>query len=141
MTCRVDFYVTSSDSAEARTTLACRVVEKAFQSGKKVYLYCHNEEQMQLMDERLWTFSQSSFVPHEIQGQADELTPVTLGCQSPDSNSGEVVISMAEEPVRAFDHFTRVAEIVGTNDTERQSARERFKFYREHGIEPVTHKI
>ena len=141
MPCRVDFYVSTSAQSEERLTLACRVVEKAYKSGQSVYLYCQNPEQMSEMDQRLWTFSQSSFVPHALKQDRDELTPVTLGCDSPTTDFGSIVVSLAEAPVRAFTDFSRVAEIVGTEEHERQSARERYKFYRESGVEPSTHKV
>lgn len=141
MPCRVDFYVTSSTGSDDRLTLACRVVEKAYKSGQAVYLYCENPEQMNQMDEKLWTFTQSSFVPHALLDDRDDLTPVTLGCDNPSTDLGKIVVSLAAVPVRTFDQFSRVAEIVGAEEPERQAARERFKFYRDSGIEPTTHKV
>ena len=139
--CRVDFYVPSSDTPEERYTLACRVTEKAFQSGKQVYLYCQTPDQLTQMDERLWTFSLNSFIPHGLLGETDELVRVILGCDDPSPDVAEIVISMANTPVSTFNLFSRVAEIVGTDDSERQLARNRFKFYRDNGVEPVTHKV
>ncbi|RZO21675.1 MAG: DNA polymerase III subunit chi [Candidatus Thioglobus sp.] len=139
--CRVDFYVPSSDTPDERYTLACRVTEKAFQSGKQVYLYCQTPDQLTQMDERLWTFSLNSFIPHGLLGETDELVRVILGCDDPSPDVAEIVISMANTPVSTFNLFSRVAEIVGTDDSERQLARNRFKFYRDNGVEPVTHKV
>mgnify|MGYP001299784750 FL=1 len=139
--CRVDFYVPSSDTPDERYTLACRVTEKAFQSGKQVYLYCQTPDQLTQMDERLWTFSLNSFIPHGLLGETDELVRVILGCDDPSPDVAEIVISMANTPVSTFNLFSRVAEIVGTDDSELQLARNRFKFYRDNGVEPVTHKV
>ena len=139
--CRVDFYVPSSDMPDERYTLACRVTEKAFQSGKQVYLYCQTPDQLTQMDERLWTFSLNSFIPHGLLGETDELVRVILGCDDPSPDVAEIVISMANTPVSTFNLFSRVAEIVGTDDSELQLARNRFKFYRDNGVEPVTHKV
>ena len=139
--CRVDFYVPSSDTPDERYTLACRVTEKAFQSGKQVYLYCQTPDQLTQIDERLWTFSLNSFIPHGLLGETDELVRVILGCDDPSPDVAEIVISMANTPVSTFNLFSRVAEIVGTDDSERQLARNRFKFYRDNGVEPVTHKV
>ena len=139
--CRVDFYVPSRDTPDERYTLACRVTEKAFQSGKQVYLYCQTPDQLTQMDERLWTFSLNSFIPHGLLGETDELVRVILGCDDPSPDVAEIVISMANTPVSTFNLFSRVAEIVGTDDSERQLARNRFKFYRDNGVEPVTHKV
>jgi DNA polymerase-3 subunit chi len=34
-----------------------------------------------------------------------------------------------------------VAELVGGTDASRQAGRERFRFYRDQGIEPETHNL
>ena len=103
--CRVDFYVPSSDMPDERYTLACRVTEKAFQSGKQVYLYCQTPDQLTQMDERLWTFSLNSFIPHGLLGETDELVRVILGCDDPSPDVAEIVISMANTPVSTFNLF------------------------------------
>ena len=66
MACRVDFYVQAAEAPKGHLTLACRVTEKAYQAGHRIYLRCEDAQQANELDELLWTFSQSSFVPHQI---------------------------------------------------------------------------
>ena len=141
MSCRVDFYVQSGGPAQGHLTLACRVTEKAFQAGHQVYIRCSSVEQAKTLDQLLWTFSQNSFVPHSINGTDKTRTPVTIGHEPANSAIAQVVVSLAEDPVADFTGFLRIAEIVGNEDTDRESGRRRYRFYRENGIEPATHEI
>ena len=141
MSCRVDFYVQSGGPVQGHLTLACRVTEKAFQAGHQVYIRCSSVEQAKTLDQLLWTFSQNSFVPHSINGTDKTHTPVTIGHEPANSAIAQVVVSLAEDPVADFTGFLRIAEIVGNEDTDRESGRRRYRFYRENGIEPATHEI
>ena len=141
MSCRVDFYVQSGGPARGHLTLACRVTEKAFQAGHQVYIRCSSVEQAKTLDQLLWTFSQNSFVPHSIKGIGKTRTPVTIGNEPAKSETAQVVVSLAGDPVADFSNFLRIAEIVGHEDVERESGRKRFRFYRENGVEPTTHEI
>ena len=141
MSCRVDFYVQSGGPVQGHLTLACRVTEKAFQAGHQVYIRCSSVEQAKTLDQLLWTFSQNSFVPHSINGTGKIRTPVTIGNEPAKSETAQVVVSLAGDPVADFTGFLRVAEIVGNEGAERESGRRRFRFYRENGVEPTTHEI
>ncbi|MBT5623758.1 MAG: DNA polymerase III subunit chi, partial [Acidiferrobacteraceae bacterium] len=99
MSCRVDFYVQSGGPAQGHLTLACRVTEKAFQAGHQVYIRCSSVEQAKTLDQLLWTFSQNSFVPHSINGTGKTRTPVTIGNEPAKSETAQVVVSLAGDPV------------------------------------------
>ncbi len=141
MACRVDFYVQATEAPKGHLTLACRVTEKAYQAGHRIYLRCEDAQQAAQLDELLWTFSQSIFVPHPLASSGRSDAPVTIGHTPPSSEQAEVIVSLAEEPIPDVDGFARVAEIVGHDNTQRESGRKRFRFYREQGLDPVTHEI
>ena len=141
MACRVDFYVQATDAPQGHLTLSCRVTEKAYQAGHRIYLRCEEAQQAAQLDELLWTFSQSSFVPHQLASSGRSDAPVTIGHTPPGSEQAEVIVSLADEPIPNVDGFARVAEIVGHDKTQRESGRKRFRFYREQGLDPVTHEI
>ncbi|HCY13632.1 MAG TPA: DNA polymerase III subunit chi [Gammaproteobacteria bacterium] len=141
MTARVDFYVLESDVPDGRLRLACRVTEKAYRAGHRVYLRAGSKGEISVLDALLWTFSQSSFVPHALAGTNTVTTPVLIGHGAPDPAAAEVVVSVANEPVVGFSYFARIAEVVGGKASEKASGRQRFRFYREQGIEPATHPV
>jgi len=81
---RVDFYVLPGTEARARLKFACRVAEKAYLAGQRVFVWLEDAAELQSFDDLLWTFADRSFVPHEIYGDARQWqdTPVLLGWQT-----------------------------------------------------------
>ncbi len=139
---RVDFYVLPSDTPRNRAVLACRLAEKAYSQGNKVYIHTGSEQLSQELDELLWTFRQGSFVPHALLGDDDESeTPVIVGHAEPGNHHHEVLINFAQEVPAFFGRFERVAELVDQQPEYLKLARERYTFYRERGYELQSHKL
>lgn len=57
----VVFIVLSLDN---KSRVICDLTEKYYNSGKHVILYVENERQADDLDKMLWTWKQSSFIPH-----------------------------------------------------------------------------
>ena len=139
---RVDFYILEKHENRGRYTLACRITDKAYRSGNKVFLHLNNMENAKMLDDLLWTFSQSSFIPHHFcQDSCEEDSPVVIGTFPPNSDDIDVFISIADEPVADFARYPRIVEIIGPSDEEKTLGRIHYKYYKAHGIEPYVHKI
>jgi len=140
---KVDFYLLESDT-DSRERIACRLAEKAWRLGNRVYLLAPDKPATHELDDLLWTFSQGSFVPHAVcEQEADaEAHPVLIGhTEPPTSLKHDVLISLAPDVPNWFSRFTRVAELVGAAEEDKVRGRERFRFYRERGYPLETHKI
>ena len=138
---QIDFYVFQEQSPGGRFKLTCRIVEKAYRLGHRVYVRTGNSDETNELDDLLWTFSQNSFVPHQLSNESGTLeSPVLIG-EHPPAADTDIVISVADDPVLDFMAYPRIVEIVGCEHDEKASGRNRFRFYREHGIEPNTHRI
>ena len=120
---------------------ACRVVDKAWQRGLKVWVWAEDSDDLQSMDDLLWTFRQGSFVPHERLAGQEPRAPVCIGTPEEARESGQLLINLTGEVPAFAEQFTRIAEIVDTDEGSRTASRKRFRRYREMGIEPVTHNI
>ena len=139
---QIDFYVLQEQSPGGRFKLACRIVEKAYRLGHRVYVRTGNSDDTNVLDDLLWTFSQNSFVPHQLSTESNSLeSPVVIGEHPPEAEGTDVVISVANDPVPDFTAYPRIVEIIGFEDDEKASGRNRFRYYREHGVEPNTHRI
>ena len=139
---QIDFYALQEQSPGGRFKLACRIVEKAYRLGHRVYVRTGNSDDTNVLDDLLWTFSQNSFVPHQLSTESDSReSPVVIGEHPPAAEGTDVVISVADGPVSDFTSYLRIVEIVGYEDDEKESGRNRFRYYREHGMEPNTHRI
>lgn len=139
---RVDFYLLGN-SGDRRETFACRLVDKAYRLGHRVYVLAPDAASAQDLDELLWTFSQGSFVPHAIEPAANDNDnpPVLIGHAEPPPSFHDVLVSLADEVPSWFSRFERVAELVDGDESGKTRARERFRFYRERGYPLETHNL
>ncbi|MEE8388676.1 MAG: DNA polymerase III subunit chi [Acidiferrobacterales bacterium] len=138
----IDFYLLGKNSNDGGDRVACRLAEKAFRLGHRVYMYTDDIDACKKLDELLWTFSANSFVPHTLGLGAGELeTPVCIGDQEPPTGFEDILISMSKEVPSFFSRFERVAEVVGASDSEKQQARARYRYYRGRGYELQTHDL
>ncbi len=161
MTAQVDFYVLARAQPEAKYTYACRIANIAYERGLKVYVQTDNPAHSRTLDQLLWTFSLGCFVPIIVCYDFDdgsnvddndgsdegkpalvvERFPVQFGCGGEQEGCVDLLISIKQEAPADYARFGRVAELIIDDDADKSSGRRRFRFYREHGIEPRTHKV
>ncbi len=138
---RVDFYVLPAGDKDDRLPFTCRLAEKAYDQSQRIYIHAASEAQAAQLDNLLWTFRQGSFIPHALyETDDDSELPVHIGWRG-EPASRDLLINLAPAVPPFYDRFARIAEIVDNDETARQAARERFRFYREHGITPESHTI
>lgn len=156
---RIDFYVLSSSEEAGRLRLACRLADKIFRLGKKLYIHTENTLQNQELDDLLWTFQDISFLPHDIAsedlthntkmyggGANQELSklqpsPILIGHSHTPPAHFDVLINLARETPLFFSQFERLAEIVDDQAENRAAARARYRFYRDRGYALQHHHI
>ena len=141
---RVDFYVLSDESSDARLRCACRLAEKAVDQGLRVYIQTASLAEAQRLDELLWTFSDRSFLAHEVVGNGAPSHPrvmVLLGEADPPDSYRQLLINMTERLPATVDAFDRVVEIVDTDPERKRLSRDRYKQYRERGCTMDTHNL
>lgn len=140
---RIDFYLLASGDLYSRRTTACKLIEKAWRQGHKIYLHTSSEEETRTLDDLLWTFRQGSFVPHEPAGTADsgDETPVLIGHGAAPESMADVLVNLAPEVPAGFERFERVAEFVDQDEAVKLAGRGRYKAYKDAGYTPETHKL
>ncbi|MFO7594150.1 MAG: DNA polymerase III subunit chi [Pseudomonadota bacterium] len=139
---RVDFYILDDNAADARQRFACRLAEKAWQQGHRVYIHTGDPALSARMDELLWTFRQGSFVPHGLdEDPTSDDAGVHIGHGDEPQHHDEVLINLDREIPLFFSRFRRVAEVIGSDEENRRNGRERFRFYRDRGYPLQSHDI
>jgi DNA polymerase-3 subunit chi len=138
---RIDFYVLPGHAAD-RALAGCRLTAKAFAQKHRVYLHAASPAEVGHLDELLWTFRDTSFVPHR---PADDErlpdAPVVIGCAEPPAGHDDVLVNLTDAVPPFFSRFQRVVELVPAEPDVRSRARERFRFYQERGYQPDTHQL
>ena len=139
---QVDFYVLDEPAAGNRFTLTCRLCEKIYHQGRRIFIHTDSEEETRHLDRLLWTFRQGSFIPHGTLGNCDiTVTPVIIGHQVEHCEEQDVLINLCAEVPTFFSRFERVAEIIDKEPQVISAGRERFRFYRDRGYPLTKHDI
>ena len=139
---RVDFYILDDSAETARQHFACRLAEKAWQQGHKVYIHTDDADQSSQLDDLLWAFRDGSFLPHSLDTSPDaDSVDVHIGHSDEPLHHDEVLINLGREVPLFFSRFRRVAEVVAGDEETKQAGRERFRFYRDRGYPLESHSI
>jgi DNA polymerase-3 subunit chi len=137
---RIDFYVQKQISQTTHEHLICKITEKAWQNQHEIFLLCTNTEQVNRLDELLWTFSSTSFIPHSSTcddgGQA-----VILSTEKKTLKNYEILINLTHDVPEYAGKFSRVIESTGYNEAMRENARKKYKYYKDRGYPLFTHEI
>jgi len=143
---QVDFYILEAAAERERLRTACRLADKAWQKGHRVFIHADSRETARSIDDMLWTYRQDSFVPHGMyvdrNGVGDDaLEPVLIGDGSTYPAEIDVLINLAETVPPFADKSTRVAEIVSADDSGRRTGRIRYRDYLDRGVSIQQHKL
>lgn len=139
---KVDFYTIQQSTQEGRDFFACRLVEKVYNQGHKIYIHTESETVAQELDDLLWSFRPESFIPHAITGNEEgEDVPVIIGYGNEYSGPKDVLINLSLS-IPSFHHeFQRIAEIVINDEAIKQTLREHWKQYQDLGYELQQHQL
>ena len=145
---RVDIYVLQGDHPQTLYRTVCRLTEKAFGMGHRIYIHAASQGESLQLDDLLWTFRDGSFLPHARHpAPSEDRSPILIGHDDQDPQSDRpqddwsVLINLADQTPAFFHRFPRVAEVVDEDPHRRTAGRRRYLNYKEHGLNPIVHKL
>jgi DNA polymerase III subunit chi len=118
-----------------RLLYACRLLRKARASGAQVAVIA-TPEVLGELDQRLWSFSATEFIPHCRPGHSPGalVSRSVLLVESPaDCLHHGVLVNLGTQTPIEFEKFERLIEVVTEDSDERLAARVRWKHYAERG--------
>jgi DNA polymerase-3 subunit chi len=137
---RVGFYIVEDRDPGSPLRLALRLTEKAHRQGHRIYLNCQSEDEARELDERLWSFRNSSFVPHAlVSDRADEQVCIAWG-QEPQGHD-DLLINLQTQVPSFIGRFRRVAELVNQEPQRLEALRSSWRHYRERGYALEEHRL
>ena len=139
---RIDFYVLESNDAQAQARLTCRLADKAWSLQHQIYIHTNTRQDSEQLDQLMWVYPDGSFLPHGVYGAEDSaLAPVLIGHDHEPEHMSDVLINLADNVPPFYSRFERIVELVTGDESLRQKARERYKYYRDRGYAIETHKL
>lgn len=129
---KIRFYTGAPDKLRA----ACLLSNKAMQSGLRVMVATPDETMTAALDKLLWIYPPTAFIPHcrSLDAAAAD-TPVVIGQDADALPHHELLISLHPVTPPYFSRFDHLIEIVGLEDEDKRTGRERYKFYKDRGYE------
>ena len=117
---RVDFYLLNEEISEGahsqsahqaifnehKTHFACRLIEKIYLRGHQIFVYCNTKEEAENLDEQLWIFKESSFIPHNLQNEdQDTPPPIQIGYAHESHGFSDILLNFSKTTPKFFPHF------------------------------------
>ncbi|MGR8931645.1 MAG: DNA polymerase III subunit chi [Gammaproteobacteria bacterium] len=136
------FYVLASTSQQERQDFACKLIEKIYRSDQFCYVLTETAEQAADIDTQLWTFRAGSFVPHQLyQGTLpDYKNTILIGGSDIPPDWQKVIVNLSSYFPPTSASIERILEILDNSEESKQAGRERYRHYREAGLEITTRK-
>ena len=132
---RIDFYQLNP-ARHAWDQVVCRLCQKAWDSRQLTLLLTQNEEQSRYLDQKLWTFADDSFIPHDSETTPDFVTPILIHDAPDPAGERQLLINLASSVPAWFAQFERVIELV--TEENKSQARANYSYYKERGY-PLNH--
>lgn len=137
----IDFYLVKESVISDCYGFVCRLVDKAFQQKHHIYIHANTLEEAKTLDELLWTFRDTSFIPHGLYQNTSKDEAVRIGVGVHPEPPYDILINLTPDIPNFFNHYRRVLEIVPQDTSWKNSARQKYKTYKEKNCELVTHDL
>ena len=133
---RVDFYHLQNQTLE---NVLPKLLEKAYETGKKIKIKVGNEERVEFINTFLWTFDDQSFIPHGSKKDGfGEMQPIWISANDDIPNEATMLFLVygAKAETDYVQQFERVFNIFdGNSETAVNEARVFWKALKTAGIE------
>lgn len=136
MKIKIDFYLIKAGDFINGFPFVCQLVEKIYLQGFELLVNFHSITETEQLDERLWTFSKTSFIPHQIQNNEQ----IFIG-KSAQPNPDALILNcvVSNDPDTKMNN--RLLQIIPNDPNLLQVARGHYRFYQSQGYQVSTHHI
>ena len=129
---QVFFYHGASDKIAA----ACALLGGAYAKKKPMLVFAPEKEVADSVDRSLWVQSALGFIPHcRADSPLASETPILITDNLDQLPQDERLMNLSQVIPPGFSRFQSLIEVVGRDESDRDSARERVKFYKDRGYE------
>ncbi|MGB5279272.1 MAG: DNA polymerase III subunit chi [Gammaproteobacteria bacterium] len=138
---RIDFYKLNSQDRTSIIRFCCQLADKVVKMGNPVFVKTKDPTESRVMDDLMWAYSDSSFLPHAIlDDAADGDVPVTIGHNAYQYRA-YLLINLSEELPDNIQNFERIAEVINEAPQTLQLGRKRYAAYKQGDYALHYHEI
>ena len=141
MTTEVAFHFNADD----KIGYAARLIRKGYGRGARMLVWVDGR-QLERLSHMLWTQTPGDFVGHARPVDpppVQHVSRIVLVSELPEEVSPDTMLVnlTSQFPGNASTQFSRIFEIVTLDESDRAGARDRWKAYRQAGLEPLRHDL
>ena len=128
------FIVLNSD---IKKRIICDLTEKCYNESKKIVLYVQKPEEAEQLDNVLWTWKQSSFIPHVYVSCMDRTypEPVVITNDIAENSDFQILLMVNPSPGDIIQKFRKVIDFAEKYDVRLlEASRERFRAYKAQNV-------
>ena len=134
----IDFYTHCANRFE----VASKVVAKAWAQHGSVRVLTAGEAGTVEFGRFLWLWPATGFLPHcRLGSPLAAETPILVDHALDHEGPAAVLVNLHAAPPPFFSRFERLVEIVGIDEDDAATGRERWKFYKARGYEVRSHNL
>jgi DNA polymerase III subunit chi len=137
----IHFYILAEITLDDCYRQVCHLIEKHYEPDKNIYIHTTSRSVTELLNDLLWTFHDTSFLPHAIfaHNEAKNI-PILIGDDPKANPTGDILVNLTEDIPPFYHQFQKIFEIVPDEEIAKIAARTHYQFYKEQGYKLITHK-
>ncbi len=137
----IRFYELNSAKFQADPLLlVAKLAEKAFEMQSSCVILATDDDQALAIDDKLWSYIDDAFLPHQIAGQDDDdECPVLIVTPAFSAPIRDVTINLRDASPSQFGD--RLLEVIPVDEAGKNIARARFKAFVAAGMKPSHEKV
>lgn len=135
----VVFYILNSSDLNSREQFMSKLLNKVVSENRQADVLFETLTEAQRYDLNLWQFQPQSFIPHSLSHE--ESAPIQLYAEKVTKPCFDILLNHQMQFPENFNQYQRTIEILDQTQHLIEMGRERFKRYKQMGIEPQVHKI
>jgi DNA polymerase-3 subunit chi len=132
--------ITDVSDEQLHLHYACLQAAYFYRQNQRVFIYTQDQESAHNIDEMLWAFDPTSFVPHNLIGEGPKQgAAVEISWQAP-TNRRAVLINLTSDVPNFANQFSHLIDFVPADETLKEQARNRFRTCRQWNFN-VAHQV
>tara|TARA_B100001109_G_scaffold95961_1_gene78180 strand:+ start:1793 stop:2227 length:435 start_codon:yes stop_codon:yes gene_type:complete len=117
----------------------CIIINHYYKRGDKIAINVTDDETLDMLDKKLWTFEQISFLPHCTIDEFDETCNIVLFKLEQNDfkkyiDDFNVIVNLTKENCNVEFSDKKFVEIVTSDESQKKISREKFRYYQDKGI-------
>ncbi len=139
----INFYVSKNEGWDNRLAIVFKLITMALKRNMAIHIHTNNENESKLLDEYLWKYQRTSFLPHALISDpaTNSKLEISIGHDYEPMNHCDYLINLSIERPDFFSRYLKFSEILDTSDEILTAGRKRYAFYRDRGYTLEYHKL